>query len=264
MAARKPMTDLPEPGSPMKSLSTFASIAAVSLALTLGACGSKDASESSVAAAGPVAGTPAPAGTTWAETVAATPEGGFRMGNANAPIKVVEFASYTCPHCRDFTAEAGEPLREMVNSGKVSYEFRAFIRDPLDLTVALLAHCGGKDPFFPLTEQFFANQAPMFDKLQAQQGAYEAAMAAPADKRFVMLATTAGLIDFAKQRGIAEDQAKQCLADSKAAEALADGVKKATDAYAISGTPTFLINGKVVENAANWETLKAKLKEAGV
>ncbi|WP_336957875.1 thioredoxin domain-containing protein [Sphingobium aquiterrae] len=248
----------------MKSLSAFASIAAVSLAFALGACGSKDSGNSSAAPAAPVAGAAAPAGTTWAETVAPSPEGSFMMGNPNAPIKLVEFASYTCSHCRDFSAESAEPLRAMVNSGKVSYELRNFLRDPLDMAVALLARCGGKDPYYPLSEQFFTNQAAMFEKAQAQQAAYQAAMAAPADKRFVLLGESMGLIDFAKQRGIAEDQAKQCLADTKAAETLADGVKKATDSYAISGTPTFLINGKVVENSANWETLKAKLKEAGV
>jgi protein-disulfide isomerase len=245
-------------------MKTLPAIAAATLVLSLAACGSKESGGSGIKPSGPVAAVAAPAGTTWVETVAATPEGGFVMGNPDAPIKIVEFASYTCSHCRDFTAESAEPLKEIVNSGKVSYELRSFLRDPLDMSVALLARCGGKDPFFPLTEQLFANQAAMFEKAQAAQAAYQIAMAAPPQQRFVMLASGMGLIDFVKQRGISEDQAKQCLADTKAAEALAEGVQEAESKYAISGTPTFLINGVIADNVTTWDTLKAKLKDAGV
>src|SRR6186713_1198188 len=103
----------------------------------------------------------------------------------------------------------------------------------------------------------------MFEKVQAWGDAqYQAAMAAAPEQRFNMLANGAGLLEFAMQRGIAQDQGKQCLANKAEAEKLAKGVQDATTKYSISGTPTLLINGTVVENATTWEVLREKLKEA--
>ncbi|HCW62153.1 MAG TPA: protein-disulfide isomerase, partial [Sphingobium sp.] len=60
------------------------------------------------------------------------------------------------------------------------------------------------------------------------------------------------------------DQAKQCLADTATAEKLAKGVEAANNQYQITGTPSFLINGVLVDNAANWASLEPNLKEAGL
>ncbi len=237
-------------------------VLAALLALPLAACGDKEGNST---AATPVAAVPAPAGTIWADTVAATPEGGFVMGNPKAAVRVTEFASYTCSHCADFSATSSEELRDLVNTGKLSFELRNYVRDPLDMTMALLARCGGKDPFFALSEQFFGNQPAMFEKAQAMgDDAYKVAMSAPPEERFLNLAAATGLLQFAKERGLPEQQAKQCLANGKEAEALAKRVQEATSQYNIQGTPTLLINGSVVENVTTWEALKAKLREAGV
>lgn len=240
-------------------------LATAALALSLAACSEKGADNASAPSGAPVAAVAAPAGTTWADTVATTPDGGFVMGNPNAKVKVIEFASYTCSHCADFAAQSSEEIRNLVNTGKMSFEARNYVRDPLDMTMALLARCGGTGPYFPLSEQFFGNQAPMFEKVQKMgDGPYQAAMAAPPQQRFIMLANNTGLLEFAMQRGIAEDQGKQCLANNAEAEKLAKGVQDATTKYNITGTPTFILNGTVVENATTWEVLREKLKEAGV
>ncbi|EQB30846.1 thioredoxin domain-containing protein [Sphingobium ummariense] len=239
-------------------------LALIALSLSLAACGDKKG-EAGKPAGEPIAAVPAPAGTSWAETITQTPEGHWVMGNPNAKLKLVEFGSFTCSHCRDFATEASEEIREMVNSGKMSYDFRNYVRDPIDIATSLLARCGGKDIYYPLSEQFFANQTAMFEKAQSLGDArYQALMSARPAQRFGQLAQAVGLIDFAKQRGIAEDQAKQCLADTAAAEKLAKGVEEANSQYEITGTPTFLINGVVVENTAAWSQLKPKLKEAGI
>lgn len=246
-----------------KTLSSmmFASV----LALGLAACGEKDAGSNVAAGAEPVAAVAAPAGTSWVDTVTETPEGNFVLGNPNAPIKLVEFASYTCSHCAEFSEQSHEELKkDFIASGKVSFELRNYVRDPLDMSIALLARCSGKDAYYGLSEQYFTNQAPMFEAAQAMgDAAYEATMSAPPTERFVRLAQATGLIEFAKQRGIAEDQAKQCLADTKTADALAKGVEDANATYKISGTPTLLINNTVVENTTTWQAIKAKLREAG-
>ncbi|WP_030539181.1 thioredoxin domain-containing protein [Sphingobium sp. DC-2] len=244
-------------------MKAFTGLALIALSLTLSACGKTDAGNT--ATAEPVAAVAAPAGTSWSQTVTATPEGNFIMGNPNAKVKLVEFASYTCSHCRDFSAEASEEIRKIVDTGKMSYELRNFVRDPIDISTSLLARCGGKDLFYPLSEQFFTNQNAMFEKAQALGDAkYQQLMSAPPAQRFAQLADAVGLIDFAKQRGIAEDQAKQCLADTAAAEKLAKGVETASSEYKIEGTPTFILNGSVLENTATWATLQPKLKQAGI
>lgn len=239
-------------------------LAIIAFSLSLAACG-KSGDGAAKPSGDPIATVAPPAGTTWADTINQTPDGHFVMGNPNAKLKLAEYASYTCSHCRDFSAEASEEIRGLVNSGKMSYELRNFIRDPIDIATALLARCGGKDIFYPLSEQFFANQNAMFEKAQALGDAkYQALMSAPPQQRFGQLAQAVGLVDFAKQRGIAEDQARQCLADTASAEKLAKGVEAASQRYKIDGTPTFLINDTVVENVANWAALKPKLKEAGI
>ena len=233
-------------------------------ALALSACGkSEDGSTSTNAA--PVAAKAPPAGTSWSEQVVETPEGGLRMGNPDAPLKIVEFASYTCSHCADFAVN-GEPelVKKYVETGKVSYEFRNYIRDPLDLSIALLARCSGKDAFFPLSNQFFANQPAMFDALQKKgEAAQQAAMTAPPASRFTQLAQLGDLVEFAKQRGVAEDKARTCLADLKAAEALAAHVEKANAQYSIQGTPSFLLNGTLLPDTASWDALDKRLVDAG-
>lgn len=239
--------------------------AALALSLSLSACGDKkDASaQTEKVAAGK--NVPPPAGKQWVDVVADTPEMGVVMGNPDAPLKLVEYASYTCSHCADFSAKASEPLRKMVSTGRLSYEFRSFLRDPYDLMMALLARCGGAEPFFPLTEQLMANQSAFFAKAQAiDPKAAEATLKLPPNQRFVALAGPTGLIDFAKQRGIPEAKAKQCLADTKAADGLVNKAQEGAKQYDISGTPTFLLNGAVVEDAANWDVLRARLTEAGL
>ncbi|MEA3389889.1 MAG: thioredoxin domain-containing protein [Pseudomonadota bacterium] len=237
-------------------------IAIVALSLTLAACGKSE--EGAKPSGEPVAAVSAPAGTSWSQTVTQTPDGTFLMGNPSAKVKLVEYGSYTCSHCRDFSAEASEEIRKLVDTGKMNFEFRTYVRDPIDLTTALLARCGGKDVFYPLSEQFFANQAAMFDKVQGQDAAFKSVESMPPAQRFGAIANIAGLVEFAQQRGVSADQAKQCLADTAAAEKLAKGVEAANAQYNIQGTPSFLINGVLVDNVATWATLQPKLKEAGL
>lgn len=240
-------------------------ISSLTFALALTACGEKDAASEGMPSGKPIAAVPAPTGSNWADTVKATADGGFIMGNPDAPIKIVEFASMTCSHCADFAAKGFPPLRDKyVNSGKVSFELRNYIRDPLDMTASLLARCGGAEPFFPLSDEIFGYQTTLFEKAQGLgEAGYKAALESPADQRFVKLGQSTGLVEFVMQRGISEDQAKQCLSDSKTAEKLAENVQKAGTAYQIEGTPTFLMNGQKLDNVSNWPALEAKLREAG-
>ena len=239
-------------------------IAPLALALALTACGEATESESGASSTDAVEAVEAPAGQKWSETVSKTDAGGIVMGNPDAPIKLVEYMSITCSHCKDFGEQAFAPLRDnYVDSGKVSFEIRNFVRDPLDLTAAILSRCGGEAPFFPLTEQALGYQGAMFEKAQGMgEATYSDILKSAPDTRFVRLAEQLGLISFFQQRGISEDQAKACLANTETAETLMNGTQKAAEEYNIEGTPTFLINGQKVEGT-NWTMIETKLKEAG-
>jgi protein-disulfide isomerase len=218
------------------------------------------------APAAPVKAVAAPAGTSWAEQVVETPEGGIRMGNPNAPIKLIEYGSYTCSHCRDFSADSHEAIeRDYVNTGKVSFEYRHMIRDQLDMAVVMVARCSGPETFFAFSAQAFAGQTDMFNKIQAAgPAANEAIAAAPPAQRLAKLAEFAGMVEFAKQRGVPEEKLKACLTDQKLAARLAKASSDVITKYPdFPGTPSFLLNGVLLDKTASWDTLAPKLKNAG-
>ena len=242
---------------------TRAIMLAAALALGLSAC-SKESEGTAGLSGQPIAKVAPPAGEAWADDVAKTPEGGYRMGNPAAPIKLVEYGSLTCSHCAEFSAEASAPLRdEFIASGRVSYEFRNFVRDPMDLTAALLTRCGAPESFFALTEQAMANQQAMFQKAQSVgEAAYTAAMNQPDGKRYGALADITGLSEFFAARGVAKDQAAACLANSAEAQALAKRTQDQGEQFKIEGTPTFMINGGMI-GSMGWAELRTKLQTLG-
>lgn len=238
-------------------------LAIAPLALGLAGCDNK-ATDSAPTSGAAIAKIAPPAGKAWSDVVVTTPEGGYRMGNPEAPIKLVEYGSLTCPHCAEFAEKGSAQLRDdFVAGGRVSFEFRNFVRDAIDITAAQLTQCGAPESFFALTEQAFANQKAMFEKAQsAGQAPYEAAMSQPPAKRGQALAELTGLTEYFAARGISRDQAGLCLADTAKAERLATNTAKQADELKIEGTPTFLINGLKVDTNT-WEGLKTKLEQAG-
>lgn len=243
----------------------FALALTAPVALALVACGDKEAADGTVAASAPVAPVPAPAGTAWRDTVAETPEGGHLVGNPNAPIKLVEYGSLTCPTCQRFAEEGMEPLlAKYVNSGRVSFELRNFaVHGPVDIVLARLARCGTKEAVIPLSDQIWKNLEALSGPLQANQAAVEQAMNLPMDQRFAALAQIGGFFDFFASRGISEDQARACLADVPSLEKLA----AATDRYAkqdgVTGTPTFKLNGDTLDGVSGWAQLEPVIQRAG-
>ena len=251
--------------APARSLRRIALAALVApMVLGLAACGKSDEAGSAAQPSGePIAKIAAPAGKAWTETVTKTPEGGYLLGNPEAPIKLVEFGSLTCSHCADFSKESFAELRDnFVASGRVSFEFRNFVRDAIDLTAAQLTRCGAPESYFPLTEQAFANQQDMFAKAQAAGDAYGTAMALPPAQRGPALAQITGLADFFAARGISRDQANACLANVEDATNLAKIAEEQGKEFDITGTPTFLINGAKFEGNT-WAEVKARLETLG-
>lgn len=233
--------------------------------LALAACKeSADSTASSAPQGEPVAAIAPPAGQAWTDVIEATPDGGMRMGNPDAPIKLVEYGSLTCPHCANLAKQSMAPLmKDYVSTGKVSFEFRSFAIHPQDVPLTVLVRCAPKEAFFPLIEQVYGN----FDAMNAvyqDQGKLaqaEAAMQLPPAQRWAAFSDAVGYTDFFSARGIAKDQAHSCLADLNKATLVADQAKKYGEA-GISSTPTLLINGTKI-NAAEWPGVEAALKAAG-
>ena len=199
----------------------------------------------------------------WTHTFAVTPEGGYRMGNPNAKVTVVEYGSLTCPHCRHFAETALKPLvSQYVRTGKASYEFRSFVLNGIDLAATLVARCDGPAHFFPTAEQLYATQPEWIDKItKLPKEEQDKLNALPDNELMLGIAKAGGLIPIGAAHGIAAAKAEACLKDVGAAQALMKTVQSAT-ALGVKGTPTFFVNGKQVP-AYDWATLEPFLKDAG-
>ncbi len=198
----------------------------------------------------------------WSSRVVATPEGGFRMGNPDAPVKVVEYGSLTCSHCAAFSQAAKAPLRAKVRTGKVSFEFRNFILNGIDVTATLLARCNGATSFFPLAEAMFATQPQWVGKISGLPEAQKNQLRSLTEgQRLGRLADIGGLTQMAAQAGVTPQRGKACLADSAALERLGR-MAEAADAAGVHGTPTFFINGRNV-GVQDWPGLEALIRQAG-
>lgn len=206
-----------------------------------------------------------PAKADWTHVVAATPAGGFVLGNPKAKVKLVEYGSLTCPHCRAFDEE-GVPtlLNSYVKSGRVSWEFRNYIRDPVDMTAALIARCNGARGFFPLTRALYKDQRAWFGKAVATpKEQLEQLADLPPEKQFVALARLSGLDAWAAAHGLPAARTRQCLTNAASIGQLVKMTGDATEEHPdFKGTPTFLINGATVEGAFGWDSLAPALKAA--
>jgi protein-disulfide isomerase len=236
-------------------------LCAAPLALGLAACGSGD---DAPAAAEAVAKVAAPAGQQWIDVVAITPEGGWLAGNPEAPIRLVEYGSLTCPACAAFSVSGMQQLRDdYVNSGRVSYELRSVpLHGTIDLVLTRLLECGPKDAAQPLAEQLWANNTPIVSQAQANGAALEQAMSLPENQRFVAFADQSGLLDFFAARGVSRDQASVCLSDPAAMAALANRLVAQNEKDEITGTPTFFVNGNRLDDI-EWPAVQAALQRAG-
>jgi protein-disulfide isomerase len=235
---------------------------AATAALALASCGS---GETAGAPKGePIAKVAAPAGKAWTDVVSKTDVGGYKMGNPDAKLQLVEYGAITCPGCAQFSVQSTEELNEIVNTGTVSFEFRPFlVHGVQDIPGFLLAQCSGPEAFFPLTEQLYAEQQSWLSKISTVTEADQAAMQKMSPQQIsTLLGTKMGLIDFVKSRGISEDQAKSCLGDKAAIDGLIALTEKGGKDDGVTGTPSFLLNGSKID-AGSWNQVKGKLVEAG-
>ena len=204
----------------------------------------------------------APAARDWSRTVVATPEGGFRMGNPAAPVKLVEYGSLTCPHCAAFAREGVPTLvARYVRTGKVSYEFRNYILNGTDVAASLLARCSGARGFFPMAASLYATRSQWIDPIARLPQAQKDAIAAlTVGQRLVRLAEVGGLLRIAARFGVTPARGRQCLADQAGFDRLGS-MEQAANALGVTGTPTFFLNGNMLD-VNEWPAVEPLIRRA--
>ncbi|QUD90845.1 DsbA family protein [Phenylobacterium montanum] len=147
------------------------------------------------------------------------------LGNPKAKVTVIEYASASCPHCARFNNEIFPEFKaKYIDTGKVRYVMREILTAPTEVAAAgfLTARCGGKAKYFPILDQVFRHQHEIY-----QNGDIQGVLGAAA-----------------KSQGLTQQQFEACVFDGKGLADLDARVDLYSRRDEITGTPTFIINGK--------------------
>ena len=146
------------------------------------------------------------------------------MGDAKAPVTIIEYASMTCPHCAHFQETTFPELKKRyIDAGKVRYIFREFPLDNLAAAAFMLARCAGELD----SSKYYA----MIDTMFAQQRTWAVEKPIPP------------LMTIAKQAGFTEKSFDECLANQKLLNGIEDARQRAIKDFQVESTPTFFVNG---------------------
>ncbi len=166
-------------------------------------------------------------------------------GDADAPVTVIEYVSFTCPHCAQFHNEVYPKVREnFIETGKVKFVMREVYFDRYGLWAGMLARCGGGLRYFGILDLIFADQS-------AWLGDREPAT------------VINNLYGLGRQAGMTNEDMEACLQDADWAKALVEEYQKNAEADNVTGTPSFVVNGEKVGNmgyAGFAEMLNSKLE----
>lgn len=155
----------------------------------------------------------------------------FALGDPNAPIEVIEYASFTCPHCARFHSDVWPELKaNFIDTGKVRFIFRPVYFDGPGLWADMLARCtGDNDKFFGIAGILFERQAE-WSRAGSQAGVAD------------------GIVSVGRQAGLDEATVLACLQDNDNAQVLVNAFKENVSRDKIEGTPSFIIDGVLTDN----------------
>ena len=155
------------------------------------------------------------------ETGAGPFVGDFTIGDPEAPVQVVEYASFTCPHCAAFHQSSWDWLNEeFIEPGRIGFTMRDVFFDRFGLWASMAARCGGEKAFYPLADQYMSKQA---EWTKAED---------------IGLA----IASIARRSGLTEPQIKACLENQDFAKMLVETYKANQQEDEVQSTPTFLIH----------------------
>lgn len=145
------------------------------------------------------------------------------IGDPNAPVTIIEYASLGCPHCAAFwTGTLPELKKRYIDTGKAKLEFRDFPLDEVALRAHQIARCAGPERRERYLDVFFRQQA---------------GWARAKDP-------VAAIRQIGKLGGMSDDQVKACLADKAVEDSILNARLEGEQKYNVNSTPTFVINGK--------------------
>jgi protein-disulfide isomerase len=198
----------------------------------------------------------------WAVAVEAR-DGGHLIGNPEARTKLVEYMSYTCSHCAEFTRTGDVAIKLfLVPKGEVSFEIRHLLRDPIDLTAALLTHCGGASKFLGNHEAIMARHDEWMERARKATQAQKTRWSfGTHPARWRAIASDLGFYDIMEARGYGRPELDRCLSDLPRATALAEATERDVAAHNLRGTPSFVLDGKLLEGVHTWDALKPVLEK---
>lgn len=193
----------------------------------------------------------------WAAAVEER-DNGHVFGNPEARAKLVEYMSYTCSHCAEFARTGDVAIKLfLVPKGDVSFEIRHLLRDPIDLTAALLTHCGEPEQFLGNHEAIISRQTEWMETArkatQAQRTRWSFGTNAA---RWRAIASDLGFYAIMEDRGYSRPALDRCLADDAKANALAETSARDIGTFNLPGTPSFVLDGKLLDGVHSWEALK--------
>lgn len=162
------------------------------------------------------------------------------LGNPDAPVTIIEYASFTCPHCAQFHAETLPKLKsEYIDTGKARLVFRAFPLDQLALRASMLAECMPEDRYFNMVNVLFRTQSDW---------------ARAADP-------VAALEQLGRTAGLGKEAFDRCMADEELVNNIVAGFQEAQNEFSIRSTPSFVVNGTTHAGALPFEEFREILEE---
>lgn len=180
----------------------------------------------------------APAGDAATEAAEVQTLPDIALGAEDAPLTIVEYASFTCGHCADFHDENWPKLKaDYVDTGKVRFVQRDVYFDQVGLWAGILARCGGDEKYYAVSDMLYGEQEKWLSGGTGEEIA-------------------ANLRKIGLKAGMTEDQMTACWGDSAKAEQLIATFQKNATADKIEATPTFIIGDETVSNQP-WEDIKA-------
>lgn len=163
------------------------------------------------------------------------------QGAEDAPVTLIEYASYTCPHCANFHTGPYKKLKEeYIDTGKVKFIYREVYFDRYGLWASMIARCAGPEKFFGMTDLIFKEQS---DWARAG-GATEIVDA---------------LRKIGRLAGLENDQLEACLQDGTKAQTLVTWYQENAEEHDVTATPSFVLNGKKIENQS-YDSFKALIE----
>ena len=145
------------------------------------------------------------------------------LGEANAPVTIVEYMSMTCPHCANFHNETFDAIKaKYIDSGKVRFIVREFPFDPRAAAAFMLARCAPEGQYFPMISMLFKQQ----EQWAAAQNGRDA------------------LLQMSKLAGFTQESFEACLTNQKLLDDVNSVMQRGAKDFGVQSTPTFFVNGE--------------------